>query len=377
MIDHRSHRSRSARTRSAAARLLVSVAVLLTGLGWSASPAAAADPVRLSITPVGVPGSYFAITAAPGDQPRLTVQLGNGGAGAVRVRTFAADAYTINNGGFGARLDGEPTSGATTWLEYAPETFDLAAGASVQRSFVVSVPLDTQPGEYLAGLVLQNAEPVSTSASQGELGVAFRQVNRQVIAVSITVPGALVPRLEIGAVSHRTVAGTSSIAIAVRNVGNVRLTPVGELVLSDLSGSEISRFPIQMDSFYAGTETSIEVPYARRLNAGAYTASLTLAASAAGIDAAVSSGPLAVDVPTPAEEAGASPLPVGTGTVPQPAAVNQAPPGGGDSAHVSVPTIQPIPTVWLLGALALLLVSLGVGVGVGLIVRRQPHRGAE
>ena len=173
---------RSTRTMSAAVWLLAAVAAVLGGIGWLLLPAvaSAADPIRLSITPVGVAGSYFTLTAAPGTRPSLTVQLRNAGAGAVSARTFAADAYTLVNGGFGARLDGEATSGTTAWLDYAPQTLDLTAGASVQRSFVVAVPADAAPGEYLTSLVIQNAEPVTGSGGQGEVGVAFRQVNRQV-----------------------------------------------------------------------------------------------------------------------------------------------------------------------------------------------------
>ncbi len=363
---------RGTRTTSAVIRLL-GVAAAILALFVVPGAASAADPIRLSIAPVGVAGSYFTLTAGPGERPRLTVRLQNAGAGAVSARTFAADAYTLVNGGFGARLDGEATSGATAWLDYAPQTLDLDAGASIERSFVVAVPAGAAPGEYLTSLVIQNAEPVSGGVGAGEVGFAIRQVNRQVIAVSVTVPGLLVPRLEIGAASHRTVAGKSSIAIAVKNTGNVRLKPAGELVLRDAAGAEISRYPIAMDSFYAGTETFVEVPFAQRLNPGAYSATLSLA-DATGGGVAVASAPLPVPVPTLEEEAGVPQTPVGTATVPQPAHVNQGGPAGGTAqlAAMPAPSTPTSPIFLVVGGLGMLAVAVGAGAGFGLIVRRRP-----
>ncbi len=331
-------------------------------------PAGAAAPIRLSITPVGVEGSYFTLTASPGERRPLTVQLGNVGTSTVRARTYPADAYTIVNGGFDAALAGEPASGTTTWLDYPDEVLGLAAGATVQRPFTLAVPADATPGEYLTSLVIQNAEPVAGDGATSELNFAFRQVIRQVIAVSITVPGPQVPGLEIGAVTHRTVAGTSSIAVAVKNTGNVRLKPAGEFVLRDDAGKEVSRYPVSMDSFYAGTQTFIEVPFAQRLNPGVYSASLSLTdATATGV--AVSSDALAVIVPTAAAETGTSPQPIGTVAVPQPAAVDQAAPTGA-AAHVSG-AWPAHPIVWVLGGTALLVVLLGAGIGLGLTISRR------
>jgi hypothetical protein len=372
MMNHVARKTRPAVRLLAAAMAVLALCVTPAGAG-------AAEPIRLSITPVGVAGSYFTLTASPGERRPLTVQLGNAGTSVVRARTYPADAYTIVNGGFGAALAGEPASGTTTWLDYPDEVLDLAAGATVQRPFTLVVPADATPGEHLTSLVIQNAEPVTGDGTTSELTFAFQQVIRQVIAVSVTVPGPLIPGLEVGAATHRTVAGKSSISVALKNSGNVRLKPAGEFVLRDAAGQEVSRYAVSMDSFYAGTETFIEVPFAQRLNAGDYTVSLSLA-DATGSGVAVSSAALMITVPAAEAEAGTSPPPIGTVAVPQPAAVAQAPATGPATrvpgAGLTWPGGPVSPIAWVLGGLALLVGLLGAGIGLGLAIsRRSPPAG--
>jgi hypothetical protein len=291
------------------------ISAILALFGATVMVSAQQQPVMLGIQPVGVTGSYFSLTLAPGETRELTVELANFGTVKVRARTYAADAYTIINGGFGARLDGEPTSGTTRWLDYPVDTLELAPRAGVQRMFKVSVPADTKPGEYITSLVIQSAESQPT----GSTGVAIRQVLRQAVAVAVSVPGPHTPGLVIGAATYRTIAGTSMVAVVVKNTGNVHLKPSGEFVLHDAKGTEISRYPIAMDTVYAGTSTFIEVPFNGRLNPGKYTVALTLTDSKQQAPASVQAAPLIV----PSLETEGVPAPIGV--VPPPAPINQLP----------------------------------------------------
>jgi hypothetical protein len=255
-----------------------------------ATPAFAdGQQIKLSITPVGADGAYFKVSAKPGETTQLVVQLGNHGDAPLAVRTFPADAYSIVNGGFGAKLDGEATSGATAWIDYAAETLVLEPDTSVTRSFMLSVPADAQPGDYITSLIIQNAEPL-----QGTGNVALNQVLRQAIAVAIDVPGPRVPALSIGAIAHKMAAGTSFVSFAVTNTGNANLKPAGEFVLTDAHGVEVDRRQVAMGSVYAGNITTLELPYDHLLAAGDYTASLTLTDAATGATAQVAHATLSV-----------------------------------------------------------------------------------
>ena len=298
-------------------RLLAAVGALLALLVGVAS---AAEPIKLGITPVGADGGYFALTMAPGETRELTVQLANVGSETVRTRTYPADVYTIINGGFGAKLADEPVSGTTTWVSYVAETLDFQPHTDTDRTFSVTVPADARPGEYITSLLIQNADPVAGTTQEGSGSIAFQQVVRQAISIAVTVPGPRTPALLFGGATHRTIADTSSVAVAVQNTGNVRLTPSGEFVLSDATGTEVSRFPVSMDSFYAGTATFVEVPFGQRLNPGEYTASLALADEAEHLSVASVALPFSV----PNADPDARPVAVGVGS--RAASVDQASP---------------------------------------------------
>ncbi len=150
--------------------------------------------VELALRPIDQTGQFFDVTMHPGETRTLEVELANVGDAAIAVRTYAADVYTIINGGFGARLRDEPQTGTTLWLDYPTDVLQLPAGKGIRRTFTVAVPADAEPGEYITSLVLENDEPI-----RGSGDVALDQIVRQAIAVVVTVPGQRSPALAIGA----------------------------------------------------------------------------------------------------------------------------------------------------------------------------------
>lgn len=265
---------------------LIGIALLLAILAafpGTMAARAADQPVKLGIRPVGVAGSYFALTMSPGETRQLTVELSNFGQAPVEARTYAADAYTLVSGGLGARLAGEPAGGTTRWLDYAPQTLTLESGQKVMRTFSVTVPSDAKPGEYLTTVAIQNTTPVVVGTNSN---IALQQILRQVVAVSIDIPGPRLPALSITGVAHKLTGGKSVVSFQVENPGNVRLKPAGEFTLRDRTGTEISRAPVTMDTVYAGTATTLEVPLAQALNPGDYSASLGLTDASTGVKAA-------------------------------------------------------------------------------------------
>lgn len=250
-------------------------ASLVGGLSLvAASPAAAQDgQLRIGIAPLEYAnGAYFDLTMEPGESRELKVELGNYGGEAVTVRSYAADVYTIPNGGFGARLDGDPTSGTTLWLDYQTQELELGPQEALHQAFTVRVPGNAAPGEYITSLVVQNAEALT--ATNGS--IAINQVQRQAIAVAVTVPGPRRPALTIGGFEHGLVAGRSVISASLTNTGNVRLKPSGEFVIEEDGGKILTRFSLQMDSFYAGTTTVVDLPFDTALPPGRYEVSLAL-----------------------------------------------------------------------------------------------------
>jgi hypothetical protein len=252
---------------------------------------ATGSPIKLALLPVGQAGSFFDLTMTPGSTRTLAVRIADDGEAALAVRSYAADVYTIIDGGFGARLRDEPVSGMTTWLDYPTVVQELQVGQTVGRTFTVTVPADTAPGEYISGLVLENDQPL-----QGVGAVAVNQIVRQAVAVVVTVPGPRAPALSIGAATQGDVAGTQIISVAVANTGNVRLKPLVDLTVFDAAGLQVSHASLQMDTFYAHTDTSVEVPMTSALLPGVYTVAVTLDDAVQGAHAGQSI-PLVITAP--------------------------------------------------------------------------------
>jgi hypothetical protein len=313
-----------------------------------ASALAADGQIELALSPIDQAGSYFDLTMRPGETRDLEVRIGNDGADALAARTYAADVFTIVNGGYGARLRDEPRTGATQWLDYTTRVIDLAAGQNVHRSLAVAVPSNVGPGEYISSIVLENDQPIRGAPG----AVALDQIVRQAIAVVITVRGDRAPAVAIGGATHKAVAGKSTIAVAVQNTGNVRLKPIGDLTLFDASGVEVSRATIPMDTFYAQSATLVEVPLAALLLPGRYTIRLTLDDAVQGVTATEPAIVLVVD----AQQAPAA----GEGVVPGLTAVAQ---GSGDTPFALIPLI------------AVLLAGIVVVAGIGrtVLLRRRPR----
>ena len=335
--------------RPTVALSLVALCGMLAALSSPAVAIAAEGQFKLALLPLSESGPYFDIHMTAGETRTFHVQIANNGDAAVAARTYAADVYTIINGGFAGRLRHESTSGSTLWLDYPTDVVNLPAGSSITRAFTVAVPQGVGPGEYITSILLENDEPIG-----GTGAVALDQITRQAIAVVVTVPGPRYPALAIGKASHTVVAGKSVVHVGVENHGNVRLKPVATFVLFDAAANRIGEATVPMDTFFAHDETFVEVPLAALLQAGQYTVRLTLHDAAQGVRADESAS-FIVEAPP------AGP-PVGAGTGPTLTEVFQVPAG----AQATVPL-----WVFILGGLLAIAI---VGTFV-LVLRRRRHDG--
>jgi hypothetical protein len=255
-------------------RLLLALLCAATVFSGSVNGASADDgkqQVNLSLKPMDQPGSYFSLNMGPGQNRQLKVELGNHGAAAIAARTYAADGYTLINGGFGAKDRDSTATGATSWLTYPSEVLQLPAGQASVRTFTLTVPAGAAPGDYVSGLVLENDRPI-----QGAGSVALNQIVRQVVAVSIHVSGPLQAALSLGTASHKLTGGNSVVAVQIKNTGTTNLKPAGPLRISDHDGKTVSEAAVSLDTVFARTDTQSETTLNGKLQPGNYTAIMTL-----------------------------------------------------------------------------------------------------
>lgn len=255
----------------------------------------------------GEDGSHLSVELLPGQTADLDVIIGNRDSRHLMLRTYAADAYTLVNGGFGVRSESEPITEPTSWLVYPAETYDLQPGATIERVVGVTVPPDTPPGVYLAGIVVETAEPIALEGA-----AIFNQVIRKAIGVTVIVPG---PMVGEGTVGMPMIEGDTSSAwlmVPIENTGNVSLRPQGELVMSR-GHRVVLTAPITMRPVYAGDQTLIEIGLPTQLEAGEYTVSLELTDEDRGWGASLDDVP--VNLSPPAEPAIAAPVEISSATL--------------------------------------------------------------
>lgn len=269
-------------TRCSGLARLAAAAVLVTLAGapaaaFSAEPA----PPKLGITPMEQEGSWFEVELDAGGSVELLVELANHGDDQITIHTYAADAYTLVNGGLGVELRDGVVNGVSRWIDYPTTTVPLPADGAIQRSFTVTVPGDAEPGQYIAALVIQN--DLATASDTGNVQV--KQVHRQALAVNITVGTPVAGTLRIGDAEHIDTAQGSVMRVALENTGGRHLEPVGRLTVTDGSGVEVAALAVEPDTIYASMATHLELALGSRLDAGTYSAELTLRDAETGVEA--------------------------------------------------------------------------------------------
>jgi hypothetical protein len=216
-------------------------------------------------------GDYFDIELEAGETTTLTATVGNGSAIPVEVIIYAADAYSDVNGGFAIKESTAELTGTTTWLDFTPETRSFGPSEGFDKTFTVTVPEGTPPGQYITGLAIETAEsrPVPGNPT-------FRQATRLATAVFITVPGPVTPGFEISDLALAVTPFGHNLTGVITNIGNVRVRPEGSVTLVDASGAEIADIPIVMGSVYAHDTTTFVITLPTFLPEGDYQATAQL-----------------------------------------------------------------------------------------------------
>jgi hypothetical protein len=259
-----------------ASLLALLAAVLLAGIAPDRA-GAAEEPIRIGIHPAGARTGFIEVSLDPGATTTVSIDIVNAG-GSMVVRTYSADAFTLVNGGFGAKFEADPRTGPVAWLGYEAESLELETGMVVTRSATVSVPRGTPPGEYIAALVVQNEQPLPAASAGG-----LQQVVRSALAVVIDVPGPRVIAFSVGRADHAFAAGTSIIGFPAANEGNALVRPAAAFRLESGAGTPISTLDVTLDSFYGGLAARIEFPLDAALAPGRYCATLVLSNDGAPI----------------------------------------------------------------------------------------------
>jgi hypothetical protein len=293
--------------RTALSATLVAAAIALPTLSPSVA-GAAAGLGSISISPVGTTAAYFTLKIADGGSRRLTVALANAGGSVAKAETYAANVYTIVNGGFAARLAGQAETGVTTWLDYPEQDVTLAPGHTQRLSFTVTVPANAPPGEHVTTLVVQEENQAKATGA-----VALSQVNRQALPIVIVVPGPISPKLAVSAATPSNFAGHTVVVAGVTNTGNLQLQPDAKLVVTNSQGHRVGALAVRMGTVFPGDSTTAQGTLDLALPPGHYTVAADVSDSTPGVAAQHIDFPIDVAAPPHIVPA---PLPVAVGSTP-------------------------------------------------------------
>jgi len=188
----------------------------------------------------------FSPSLVPGKTVTDSVTVANLSAAPLSFDLYAADAFNTPGGGLSLRRQVDPVEGIGAWIRLAHSVVIVPAHESVAVPFVIVVPTGATPGDHVGGIVA--AETTGTAASAGSVPITVVQavgvrVYGRVSGPVVTRLGVQPPQIAV----NRTIPslfGVSTTAVAtvrVINGGNVVLTPVAQLKVTDSFGAVDSR----------------------------------------------------------------------------------------------------------------------------------------
>ncbi|HEY2043776.1 MAG TPA: DUF916 domain-containing protein, partial [Jatrophihabitans sp.] len=158
--------------------------------------------------------AYFALHARPGATLRDTVHVTNTSKAAVNLIVSSVDGLTGQTSGAVYANRQDPVREAGTWVTPSVRSFRLVGGASRNVSFTVEVPGTAVPGDHLAGVAVENADPTSSTG-----GFQIKQVLRSVIGVRVVVAGPAAFHPQLTSLGLKQLGGTQLAAVYV-GLGN-------------------------------------------------------------------------------------------------------------------------------------------------------------
>jgi hypothetical protein len=209
--------------------------------------------------------AYFKRDVRAGSSFTDSVIVSNGGSVAVRLLVYPVDGLTGQTSGSVYANRGVARRKAGRWLRVDTSRLLLEPGASVHVGFRVDVPEGAVAGDHLAGIAFQDANP---TVSSGHFRI--REVLREVIGVLVRVPGPAAPRLHLGRLSLRTLAGTglASVSVGIGNLGRALCKPRLEVSLA--SGGFRQVVVRQLDTILPGDTIAYPLILPHDVEPGSY-----------------------------------------------------------------------------------------------------------
>ncbi|CAN5645516.1 hypothetical protein BH09CHL1_BH09CHL1_01150 [soil metagenome] len=229
------------------------------------------------------PNGYVELELDPTESSSFSARINTEGTDHASLLAFVGNAVNPVNGGFAVTDITEERIGIASWFTLDKEAFELDPGEAESFTVSVTVPENTPPGQYIAGLIVQTAKPLGSDDPQEGFGLL--PIIRSAMAIQITVPGPVTAGFELGTPTLTIQNDTPVVSAPITNTGNVLVKPAGTLSVSSPDGTVLVSSPVEMGSVYMGNSTSVQVSLPNQFVAGDYLVSIELTDAATGTSA--------------------------------------------------------------------------------------------
>jgi Bacterial protein of unknown function (DUF916) len=216
--------------------------------------------------------SYFKPVLAPGTSMIRHVIVANGGPTPLVLLVSAVDGRTGQTTGTVYANMQDPVRKAGAWLSPQAKRITVPAHSETKVGFAIRVPAQAQPGDHVAGIAFQDAQPKTS-------GGRFRivEIVRAVVGVAIRVPGPATPGLSLGRLALKGLPGTiqPSVVVGVGNAGRLLCQPKLAVSLRDPGGHRRAVVR-QLDTVLPGDAVSYPLPWPATLSSGSYGATASM-----------------------------------------------------------------------------------------------------
>ncbi|MFC4591272.1 hypothetical protein [Sphaerisporangium corydalis] len=220
-----------------AAGALATVVVLFGLLGMGAGPAAADGDASWAISTAandfGSDRQNYSYTLDPGGRIEDGLVVVNHGTTPLRLAVYAADGFTDEGGGLDLVTKDVTSKRVGAWVRADRPDVTVRPGGSAEVPFMVTLPADAAPGEYMGGIVTSTSAADGTGAGR-RLGIRIR----------LRVGGELRPDLSVEDLRVRYSGtanpfgkGDATVTYTIRNTGNAILAARQSVSVSSLFGS--------------------------------------------------------------------------------------------------------------------------------------------
>lgn len=209
--------------------------------------ARAQDSQILSVTP-----PLFQLSIQPGDIWQSTLKVVNGNPYELTVYAEVVNFSATGEGGQGRFVplldEEEGESTLAQWIEIAEGPHVIAPEQTKDVSFFVDVPQDAAPGGHYAAIL------ISTEPQRGEDSPLAVQTSQAVTSLFfIKIEGEVEERgliREFSAVDSFLETPSVELSLRFENKGNVHLQPRGDIIITNMWGTERGRIPVNYQTHF-------------------------------------------------------------------------------------------------------------------------------